>query len=125
MKIQMNELHGVGICDKKFVSKIILFQKVLQFKDAIMHSYSKQSLVRMTTRVPPPLTWHICQILIDCLSHGVTTCVLNQFRGLWLLSDALHFVICINLKLRKEPKNATSFHTLMEEDFGVALELIV
>jgi hypothetical protein len=31
----------------------------------------------------------------------------------------------MNLKLRKEPKNAPSFHTVMEEDFGVALELIV
>ncbi len=121
----MNELHGIGICDNKFASKIILFQKVLQFKDVIMHCYSKQSLVRMIIRVPPSLTLHICQILIDCLSLVVTICVLNQSRRHWLLSDALHFVISMNLKLRKKPKNATSFHTLMEEDFGVALELIV
>jgi hypothetical protein len=125
MNIQMNELHGISICDNKFASKIILFQKVLQFKDVIMHCYSKQSLVRMIIRVPPSLTLHICQILIDCLSLVVTICVLNQSRRHWLLSDALHFVISMNLKLRKKPKNATSFHTLMEEDFGVALELIV
>jgi hypothetical protein len=71
------------------------------------------------------LTWHICQIFVDCFSLVVTTCVLNQSRGHWLLSGALHFVISMNLKLRKEQKNVVSFHTLMEEDFGVALELIV
>jgi hypothetical protein len=100
----MNELHGVGICDNKFVSKIILFQKVLQLKDVIMHCYSKQSLVRMTTSFPPPLTWHVCQILVHCLYPIVTTCVLNQSRGHWLLSDVLHFVISMNLKLKKTKK---------------------
>jgi hypothetical protein len=70
------------------------------------------------------LTWHICQIIVDCLSLVVTS-VLNQSRGHWLLSDAFHFVISLNLKLRKKPTNAISFHSLMEKDFGVALELIV
>jgi hypothetical protein len=40
-----------------------------------------------------------------------------------LLSDALHFAISMNFKLKK-PKNAPSFQTLMEKDFGVALEFI-
>jgi hypothetical protein len=30
----------------------------------------------------------------------------------------------MSLKLKEEPKNARSFQTLMEEDYGVALELI-
>jgi len=51
-------------------------------------------------------------------------CVLNQSRGHWLLSDDLHFAISMSLKLKEEPKNAPSFHTLMQEDFGVALDLI-
>jgi hypothetical protein len=41
-----------------------------------------------------------------------------------LLSDALHFAISINLKLREKPKNAPSFQTLMEKDPDVALGLI-
>jgi hypothetical protein len=41
-----------------------------------------------------------------------------------LLSDAFHFAISMSLKLKEKPKNAPSFQTLMEEDFGVALELI-
>jgi hypothetical protein len=41
-----------------------------------------------------------------------------------LLSDALHFAISINLKLREQPKNAPSFQTLIEKDPNVALGLI-
>jgi hypothetical protein len=41
-----------------------------------------------------------------------------------LLSDALHFAISINLKLREKPKNAPSFQILMEKDPDVALGLI-
>jgi len=40
-----------------------------------------------------------------------------------LLSDAFHSTISMSLKLR-EPKNAPSFQTLMEEDSNVAFELI-
>jgi hypothetical protein len=29
----------------------------------------------------------------------------------------------MSLKLKEKPKNAPSFYSLMEEDFGVALEL--
>jgi hypothetical protein len=85
----------------------------------MMLCYSKQSLVRMTTKIPPSLTWHIYQIVINCLSLVVTTCVLNQSRGHWLLNDALHFTISMSLKLKEEPKNAPSFQTLMEKDIHV------
>ncbi len=77
----------------------------------------------MTNRVPPLLKWHICQIVVDYLSPIVITCVLNQSKGHWLLSDAFHSTIFISLKL-KELENAPSFKTLMEEDSNVALELI-
>jgi hypothetical protein len=89
-----------------------------------MFCYSKQSLVMMTIKVPPPLTWHICQIVIDCSFFVVTTCILNQFEGHWLLSDAFHFAISMSLKLREETENAPSFQTLMEEDLGVTFGLI-
>jgi hypothetical protein len=49
----------------------------LQFKDIIMFCYNKQSSIKMTTKVPPPWTWHICQIVVDCLSPIVIYCVLN------------------------------------------------
>ncbi len=53
--------------------------------------------------MPPPLTWHISQIIINYLSPIVTACVLNQV-GHWLLSDALHFAISLSLKLKKQMK---------------------
>jgi hypothetical protein len=52
------------------------------------------------------------------------TCTLNQFKGQWLLYDALHSAISMSLKLIKEQKNAQSFQTLMEKDFGWTFELI-
>jgi len=80
--------------------------------------------VRMTTKVPPLLRWHICQIIIDCFSHVIIACVLNQSREPWLLNDAFHSVISMSLKLIEEIKFAPSFQTLMQYFFGVALELI-
>jgi hypothetical protein len=62
--------------------------------------------------------------VVDYLSHVVIACVLNQSRKHWLLSDAFHFAISMSLKFTKEPKNAPSFQTLMEEDCSVAFELI-
>ncbi len=63
----------------------------------------------MTTIVPPHLTWHICQIVVICLSPIVTTYVLSQYKGHWLLSDTLDSTISMSLKLKEEPKNAPSF----------------
>jgi hypothetical protein len=59
----------------------------------------------MSARVPPPLTWHICRIIVDYLGPIVSTYILNQLKGHWLLSDALKFAIS------------------MEEDGNVVYEL--
>jgi hypothetical protein len=52
----------------------------------------------------------------------VFACILNQFRGHWLLSDALKFAISMNLKFKDEIDFAT-FDNLMEEDGNVVYEL--
>ena len=80
--------------------------------------------MKMTTKVSLLFTWHICQIIVDCLSLIVTTYILNQFRGHWLLNDTFNSIIFINLKLRTKHENVPSFQTVMEEDFSVALQLI-
>jgi hypothetical protein len=46
--------------------------------------------------------------------HIVFACILNQFTGHWLLSDALNFAISINLKFKDEIDFAT-FDNLMEK----------
>jgi hypothetical protein len=45
-----------------------MFQEALQFQSTIMFCYSKQTIMRITGQMPPPLTWHISQIIMDCLS---------------------------------------------------------
>ncbi len=72
----------------KFVSKVILFQEALLFQKAIVLCYSSQTIIRAFGRVPPIITWHINQTMVDCLSTIVIACVLNQSKDHWLLSDA-------------------------------------
>ncbi len=43
--------------------------------------------------VPPHLTWHIFQIIIDFFGLVMSAYILNQFRGHWLLNNALTFAI--------------------------------
>jgi hypothetical protein len=74
--------------------------------------------------MPLLLIWHICQIIVNNLSLVVTTCVLNQSKGHWLLSGAFNFAISMSLKFKKKLKNAPSFQTLIEEDSSVALDMI-
>jgi len=104
----------------KFASKIILFQKALQFRVVIVLCYSQQTVVRVIGHVPPTLTWHIYQIIINVLSLVINACVLNQSRGHWLLFDALNVIITMNLKLKKEFKIALNLQDLIDGDFVVA-----
>jgi len=55
--------------------------------------------MKITGFVPPLLTWHISQIIIDVLSSVVSAYVLNQYHGHWLLFDVLNAIITLNLKL--------------------------
>jgi len=73
--------------------------------------------------MPPPLTWQIFQIIINCLSLVVFTYVLNQSHGHWLLNDVLHSTISMNLKLREENQVLVSFESLMDDDSVVSDEL--
>ncbi len=75
--------------------------------------------------MPPPLTWHIFQIIMDCLSPIVSTSVLNWSCGHWLLSDALHCIISMSLKLKEENKIILSFESLMEDDSIISNELFL
>ncbi len=83
----------------RFASKIVLFQEALQFRAIIFLCYSQQIAMKVTSCVPPLLTWHISQKIIDVLSSVVSACVLNQSRGHWLLSNALNVTITMSSKL--------------------------
>jgi hypothetical protein len=77
----------------------------------------------MSARVPPPLTWHICCIIVDSLDLVMSIYILNQPRGHWLLNDALNFAISMSLKFRDEIDFAT-FENLMEENGDVVYEIM-
>jgi hypothetical protein len=49
------------------------------FHGAIIMCYNRQTNVQMSSHVSPPITWFICQTIIDCLSLVVSACILNQF----------------------------------------------
>jgi hypothetical protein len=73
------------------------------FQVAIVLCYSRQIIVKVANRVPPPFTWHIYQIIVDCLSHIVIACVLNQSNEHQLLNDVMNSTISMVLKLKFYP----------------------
>jgi hypothetical protein len=40
-----------------FASKITMFQETLQFRSTIMLYFNKHNVMKVTGRMPPPLTW--------------------------------------------------------------------
>jgi hypothetical protein len=73
--------------------------------------------------MPPPLTWHKSQIIVDYLSPIVIICVINQSCDHWLHNDALHFAISMSLKLKIKIQMFPSCGNLMEEDLGIVVKL--
>jgi hypothetical protein len=79
--------------------------------------------MRIIGQMPPLLIWHIYQILVDCLCPIVFVYVFNQSHGHWLLSDVLHSIISMSLRLKEENKIILSFESLMEDDSIIFNEL--
>jgi len=79
--------------------------------------------MKMSAKVPPPLTWHICCIIVDFLDLVISIYILNQPRGHWLLNDALNFSISMSLKFKDEIDFAT-FENLMEGNENVVYEIM-
>jgi hypothetical protein len=46
----------------------------------------------------------------------VTTCVLNQSHGYYLLNDALHLATTMNLKCKEETSSPQFIENWMEDD---------
>jgi len=63
--------------------------------------------MRMNARIPPPLTLHIFHIIIDSFGPLMSTCILNQCKGQWLLNDALNSTTFMTLKFKDEIDFAT------------------
>jgi hypothetical protein len=61
--------------------------------------------------------------LLNFLSLVVISCVLNQSKSHWLLSDALQFAIIMCLKFREEITNPSTLVNLIDDDFEIVFEL--
>ncbi len=79
--------------------------------------------MKVISRVPPPLTWHIFQIIVDVLFSIVNVCLLNQPCGHWLLYDDLNITIIMNLKFKEKYQISLNLQDLINDDFFVAQEL--
>jgi hypothetical protein len=62
--------------------------------------------MKVIGRVPPPLTWHISQIIVDFLFSIISAYVLNQSHGHWLFFNALNVIITMSLKFKEQYKNS-------------------
>jgi hypothetical protein len=87
--------------DNMFVSKIIIFQEALQFKNVISFCYNKQNVIKINGRVPPNFTWHISKIIMHSISPIVNACILKQFNEHWIFFDTLHSTIFMCLKFKE------------------------
>jgi hypothetical protein len=79
-----------------------MFQEALQFRFChyvVLHQidYHEDNLLSASTSDMVHF-----QIIVDCLSLVLSNCVYNKSHEHWLLNDALHFAISMNLKLKKE-----------------------
>jgi hypothetical protein len=70
-----------------------MFEKILEFKNAIIFCYGKQKFIVLQQIVPKTQAWAITEVIISTLNLVVLTCVMNLSMGHWLLLDALTIII--------------------------------
>jgi len=58
--------------------KVIMFEKILEFKKAIILCYGQQKTIVLQQRVPKVETWAIAKTLTSILNKVVIACVINQ-----------------------------------------------
>jgi hypothetical protein len=65
----------------EFASKVIMFDKLLKFKEAIFLCYGRKMTVTLQQKVPNIEVWGIAKAFTSVLNRVVTTCVVNQSQG--------------------------------------------
>lgn len=105
------------------LAKVFMFQETRQFWEIIVLPHNKQTIVKLIGRMPPPLIWHISQIIVDCISLLMYVYVLNQSCDHWLLSDAWHSTITMSFKLKEEVKIPPTNNLMQDDSRHVELAL--
>jgi len=64
-----------------FVSKVVPFQKTIEFKHVIVICYGSQQSLALQSCVLNPQVWVVAQVVADTLGPVVQQCVLNHRQG--------------------------------------------
>jgi hypothetical protein len=78
--------------ETRFASKMAMFQHAFEFR-VIIHLCYSQQIFLFVSKIPTPQIWAIVKNIVSTLTSIVSSCVLNQHCGYWLLNDALANVI--------------------------------
>ncbi len=78
-----------------------MFEHALEFKVIIHVCYNQQTLV-LQGKIPTSQVWAIIEVIASTFALVISSCVLNQCYGYWLLSDALANAINLCVKLTQE-----------------------
>jgi hypothetical protein len=64
----------------KFVNKVIMFKKTVEFNNVIIFCYRRQKFVVLQKKIPKAWVWAITEAIICILNPIVLACVMNQSR---------------------------------------------
>jgi hypothetical protein len=62
-------------------------------------------------------------MIVDCIFHVLTTCVVKYVHWHWLVNDAWYYTINMNLKDMEKVAFPLSIENLMEDDLAINVEL--
>jgi hypothetical protein len=65
----------------RFGSKLIMFEEVLEFKEAILLCYGLQKTIVLQPKVPKVEVWAIAKAFTSILNKVITAYVMNQSQG--------------------------------------------
>ncbi len=64
-----------------FANKVIMFEKTLEFMNAIFLCYGMQKFVVLHQIIPKAQVWAIAEAITSTLNHVVLACVMIQRKG--------------------------------------------
>jgi len=79
-----------------------MFKETFDFENAIIHYCGKQKFIVLKQIKYKAQVLAIAKAITFTLNHVVSTCVMNQSKGHWLLSDALPLTITFTMEMEAQ-----------------------
>ncbi len=92
---------NVGCCLENFkpLSKLKLHPKSSCLK-RLWICYGRQKTITLQQIFSNAQVWAIVKATTSCLNHVITTFIMNQSHGHWLLFDALSTIMTLTIKVK-------------------------